>query len=196
MNDDDPLPPAFFPVGLNLVGRRCVVIGAADDREAVEKERELRACGAEVRRLYDPSALRDEDVADAFLVILAPQDEASARRLRALADRYRFLLCCIDQPRYGFVAMQAVVKAGRARIAISTGGVAPRVGAILREALADALGERFARFLERLAERRRRAREELAESDARRAAMRAAASGFGLDVRVRYPRWFTDEEGN
>ena len=30
------LPPAFFPVSLNLVGRKCVVIGAADDREAIE----------------------------------------------------------------------------------------------------------------------------------------------------------------
>jgi hypothetical protein len=30
------LPPAFYPVSLNLVGRRCVVIGATDDREAIE----------------------------------------------------------------------------------------------------------------------------------------------------------------
>ena len=39
-------PFVFFPVGLNLRGRKCVVIGTADDREAVEKEEALREVGA------------------------------------------------------------------------------------------------------------------------------------------------------
>ena len=33
-------PFVFYPVGLNLRGRRCVVIG--DDREAIEKDEALR----------------------------------------------------------------------------------------------------------------------------------------------------------
>jgi uroporphyrin-III C-methyltransferase/precorrin-2 dehydrogenase/sirohydrochlorin ferrochelatase len=193
---DDVLPPAFFPVSLNVAGRRCVVIGPADDREAVEKERDLRECGADVRRIHDAAALRDEDVSEAFFVIATPQDEALAQRLRALADRHRFLLCCIDQPRYGFVAMQAIVKAGRARIAISTGGVSPRVGAILKAALEAALDATFARFLERLGERRRRARAEFPDdAERRRATMRAAADGFEASMRVDYPQWFQSERG-
>ena len=41
---DDPLPPhGFYPVSLNLVGRKCVVIGERTDREAVEKVAALRA---------------------------------------------------------------------------------------------------------------------------------------------------------
>ena len=125
---EDVLPPAFFPVSLNLVGRRCVVIG--DDREAIEKEAALREVGAHVVWLQDPRSVRDEDVADAFFVISTPQDESLSIRLRALADTHKFLLCCIDQPRQGFVAMQAIVSAGRARIGISTGGVAPRAGKV------------------------------------------------------------------
>jgi hypothetical protein len=31
-------PFIFYPVGLNLQGRKCVVIGAADDKEAIEKD--------------------------------------------------------------------------------------------------------------------------------------------------------------
>ena len=58
----DVLPPAFYPVGLNLAGRRCVVIGARDDREAIAKARDLRAAGADVAWLDDPSAVREEDV--------------------------------------------------------------------------------------------------------------------------------------
>ena len=134
---DDPLPPhGFYPVSLNLVGRTCVVIGAADDREAIEKAAALREVDADVRWITDPSALRDDDVADAFFVISTPQDDALSARLRALADEHKFLLCTIDQPRYGFVAMQAIVRAGPVRIGISTGGVAPRVGKILKDALA------------------------------------------------------------
>ena len=92
--------------------------------------------------------------------------------------------------------MQAVVKAGAARIAISTGGASPRVGAILKAALEAALDGTFARFLERMAERRRDARAQFPDDpERRRAAMRAAAAGFEANVRVEYPHWFRDERG-
>jgi siroheme synthase (precorrin-2 oxidase/ferrochelatase) len=189
----DPLPPhGFFPVSLNLVGRTCVVVGARDDREAVEKVAALREVDAEVRWIDDPSALRDEDLADAFFVISTPQDETLSARLRALAERHKFLLCCIDQPRYGFVAMQAIVKAGPVRIGISTGGVAPRVGKAIKEALQALLDAKFARFVDCLATQRRRNRAHLTASAERRSAMIAAADGFAIEARARYPRWFEE----
>lgn len=181
-------PFVFFPVGLNLRGRRCVVVGG--DREAREKEASLREVGADVVRVADPATLRDEDVIDAFFVVTTPADDALSARLRALADRHRFLLCAIDQPRHGFVAMQAVVKAGPARVAISTGGISPRVGSTLKTALAAALDAKFVRFLDCLCVQRERNRAHLGDSEERRAAMRRAAVGFELDVRVRYPSWF------
>jgi precorrin-2 dehydrogenase / sirohydrochlorin ferrochelatase len=191
----DPLPPAFFPVGLNIAGRRCVVVGAADDKEALEKAGDLREAGGDVTWLHDPALVSEADVADAFIVISTPQDARLSARLRELADRHRFLLCTIDQPAYGFVAMQAVVKSGPARIAISTGGVSPRVGGILRAALQAALDARFARFLGSLAGRRRAGRERHAgDANARRAAMMSAAEGFTVAVEVSYPAWFLEEE--
>jgi precorrin-2 dehydrogenase/sirohydrochlorin ferrochelatase len=192
---DDPLPPhGFYPVSLNLVGRPCVVIGPADDREAAEKVAALREVDSDVRWLTDPAALRDEDVAGAFFVISTPQDPALSARLRALADRHRFLLCTIDQPRYGFVAMQAIVRAGPVKIAISTGGVAPRVGKVIKAALQRALDAKFVRFVDRLAAQKRENRDRLRDDPvARRTAMIAAAAGFDLDIAVRYPDWF--EEG-
>lgn len=183
-------PFVFFPVGLNLRGRRCVVIGARDDREAVEKEAALREAGADVVRVYEPSSLRDEDVADAFFVISTPQDEELSARLRRLADRHRFLLCAIDQPKWGFVAMQAIAKAGPVRIAISTGGIAPRVGSTLKAALERTLDATFVRFIDCLNEQRERNRSRLSESSERRAAMLRAAEGFEVEVSVRYPDWF------
>lgn len=192
---DDPLPPhGFYPVSLNLVGRRCVVIGALDDREANEKADALRAVDAEVRRVTDPGALRDDDVRDAFFVISTPQDESLSARLRGLADTHKFLLCTIDQPRYGFVAMQAIVAAGPVRIGISTGGVAPRVGKMIKEGLQRALDARFVRFVERLAQQKRANRRALAhDPKGRRDAAVASAEGFALDVGVTYPDWFEQE---
>jgi precorrin-2 dehydrogenase/sirohydrochlorin ferrochelatase len=187
------LPPAFFPVGLNLAGRTCVVIGAADDREAIEKDAALRAAGADVRRIDDYAGLRDEELSDAYFVILTPSDQPLAARLRRLADRYKFFFCAIDQPQYGSVAMAATVASGRARIAISTGGAAPGVGAKLRRSLQTALDDTFARFLECLAHQRRRARVHYAGAQERRAIMQKAADGFDVEVRLTYPEWFLDE---
>ncbi len=191
----DPLPPhGFYPVSLNLVGRRCVVIGARDDREASEKFEALREVDADVRWIDEPSAVRDEDVADAFFVISTPQDEALSARLRALADAHKFLLCTIDQPRYGFVAMQAIVRAGRVRIGISTGGVAPRVGKIIKDALQGVLDAKFVRFVECLATQKQRNRIRLAgDPAARRRAMIGATTGFELKTEASYPQWFADE---
>ncbi|GAC1659650.1 MAG: hypothetical protein NVS4B13_05110 [Candidatus Elarobacter sp.] len=192
---ENPLPPhGFYPVSLNLVGRRCVVIGESGDREAIEKVAALREVDADVRWMTDPAALRDDDVADAFFVISTPQDEALSARLRVLADRHKFLLCTIDQPRHGFVAMQAIVRAGAVRIGISTGGVAPRVGKILKAALERVLDAKFERFVECLATQKLRNRTRLAnDGGARRAAMIGAAGGFALEAHASYPPWFEDE---
>ena len=190
---EEVLPPAFYPVSLNLVGRKCVIVGAADDREAIEKDHALREVGADVTWIQDYENLRDEDVADAYFVIATPQEEPIAIRLRALADRHKFLLCAIDQPKYGFVAMAAIVKAGPARVAISTGGVSPRVGGKLRAALQGAFDETFERFLDCLSNQRRRNKAVLTQSADRRSTMMKAAEGFEVDIAFRYPAWFINE---
>ena len=191
---EEILPPAFYPVSLNVVGRRCIVIGAADDREAIEKDHDLREVGADVRWIVDPASVTEADVADAFFVLSTPQDAKLSAWLRELSDKHRFLLCTIDQPAFGFVAMQAIVKSGRARIGISTGGVAPRVGGKLKAALQAALDETFARFLDCIAHQRRLNRARNPDSAAaRRAVMTAAAEGFEVHVDVTYPPWFAEE---
>jgi siroheme synthase (precorrin-2 oxidase/ferrochelatase) len=184
-------------VSLNLEGRLCAVIGAADDREAIEKSAALLESGAEVRRIYDPETLRDEDLENVFFVISTPQDAALSARLRALADRDRFLLCCIDQPRFGFVAMAAIAKAGPVRIAISTAGLAPRVGKALKRALQHAMDVKFSRFIAHLAERRANVQAAYPgpeSTELRREAMIEAARGFRADVKFSYPEWFDDAE--
>ena len=188
---------AFFPVSLNLEGKLCIVIGPNDDREAIEKSAALQESGAQVRRIYDPQRLQDDELEGVFFVISTPQDAALSARLRGLAERHRFLLCCIDQPKFGFVAMAAIAKAGPVRIAISTAGLAPRVGKAIRRALQGAMDQKFARFISHLAERRAKVQEAHPEPESsalRREAMIEAARDFKADVTFSYPRWFEDAE--
>ncbi len=186
----------FYPVSLNLKGRRCIVIGAADDREAIEKAAALEESGADLLRLTDPSTIRESDVSDAFFVISTPQDERLSARLREYADRHRFLLCCIDQPRYGIVAMAATAKAGPVRISVSTTGLAPRVGKNLRAALQRAMDGTFERFIECLATQKERIRRRYGapeQGGIRRKEMIRIADGFDAEIDFRYPEWFEDE---
>ncbi|MDQ2680822.1 MAG: hypothetical protein M3Y21_07365 [Candidatus Eremiobacteraeota bacterium] len=184
----------FYPVSLNLVGRRCVVIG--DDREAIEKEAALREAGASVVWIKDSQSLAEDELREAFFVISTPQDVQLSTRLRQLADRHRFLLCCIDQPKFGFVAMAAIVKAGPVRVAISTAGLAPRVGKILKLALQRAMDTAFVGFIERLATMREQTQRENPlpeQTSIRRTAMLNAAEGFEAEVAFRYPKWYDAE---
>ena len=186
----------FYPVSLNLVGRKCVVIGASDDREAIDKAASLKESGADLHWITDVDAFEDSEIVDAFFVISTPQDTVISARLRELADEHGFLLCCIDQPAYGFVAMAAIAKAGPVRVAISTTGLAPRVGKILKEALQRAMDLRFARFVDVLARKREDVKAlhpSPEESPIRRQAMIEAADGFTADVTFSYPEWFDND---
>ncbi|MBV8198480.1 MAG: hypothetical protein JO263_10115 [Candidatus Eremiobacteraeota bacterium] len=187
----------FFPVSLNLDGRVCVVIGAAEDREAIEKAEALAETGAVVRRVYDPADLKESDFTDVFFVISTPQDAALSARLREWAERERFLLCCIDQPKHGFVAMAAIAKAGPVRVAISTAGLAPRVAKVLKAALQRAMDAKFEGFIDRLAQSRVRmhaAHPQPEDSAIRRRAMIDAARGFEATVEFAYPQWFEEAD--
>jgi siroheme synthase (precorrin-2 oxidase/ferrochelatase) len=83
------------------------------------------------------------------------------------------------------------------RVAISTAGLAPRVGKVLKNALQRAMDARFVRFVLRLAEQReatRAAHPRPEDSSVRRQAMIEAARGFEADVRLKYPAWFDETD--
>lgn len=185
----------FFPVALNLSGRRCIVIGSAGDAEAMEKEAALREAGGDVSRV-DPADVREEDLASAFFVISTPQDETFSAKMREYADRHRFLLCCIDQPAYGFVAMAAIAKAGPVRIAFSTTGQAPAIARRLRERMQDAMTGHFVAFIDAIARKKREAQREFPGATGlaqRRARILEAAKGFDAHISFTYPEWFESE---
>ena len=89
--------------------------------------------------------------------------------------------------------MQAIVKAGPVRIAISTGGVAPRVGKTLKLALEPSLDAKFARFIDCLATQKRRGRARMPSAAERRERDDRGRRRLRRRRSTSYPQWFEDE---
>jgi len=156
-----------YPVSLDLVGRRVLVVGAA--AVAHGKVGPLLAAGAFVTVVADGPAealdalagdprvalrrraWRPEDLDGVFLCVAAP-DATDGAALYA-AGRARGVLVNVmdDVPHCDFAA-PAVVRRGHLAIAISTGGRSPALARRLREELGERFGPEWAALADLLGE--------------------------------------------
>ncbi|HEV3153593.1 MAG TPA: hypothetical protein VGZ02_07310 [Candidatus Baltobacteraceae bacterium] len=186
---------AAFPVALSVRDRRCVIVAPPDDAEMHEREARLRAAGARLERLFAANEIDAYDLTGAFLVIARLDEARSAAKLFERSQRERFLLCCIDKPAFSSISMMAAASAGPVTISVSTGGSAPRIAKLLRVALQRAMDENFKQFTESVARFRQEVHREYPGPDnasRRIAAVLERVRGFRADVRLSYPRWFTE----
>ena len=141
-----------FQVGLDVAGRRCVVIGGGaeatdktrrllDARAAVEVvapavSPELRGWAAAGRIRHHRRRYRQGDLDGAVLVLNTVRtDLALCRQVFAAARRRRLPINTFDLPRYSTIAMGALVSCGPLRISISTSNASPTLARRLREDL-------------------------------------------------------------
>lgn len=154
----------YYPVFLNLQGRRCIVIGGGAIAEgkvrglleaeaaiiviAPELTPRLRTWVAEGRvghltRTYQPG-----DLAGAFLAISATDDrDVNARVWEEATARNLPVNVVDDTPHCNFIA-PSILRRGDLTVAISTSGKAPALAVRLREQLERVVGDEHARFLE------------------------------------------------
>lgn len=190
-------------VSLDVEGKRALVIGGGP--EAADKTERLLDAGAwvtVVAPIAGPAVARmgaegrvhlvrreflpgDVNAADVVLVCLP--DPALARRVAEAADQVGAAFWAADDPEPSHLAMPALARLGRARIAISTGGAAPALASKLREALERDLGSTFAAFVDRLGAERERILAEVPDQEERRRLLRALVEGFEVKVEVKYP---------
>ena len=139
----------LLPVFVNLKGRRVIVVGggpvAAAKVKALEPTGacvtviapeigpELAATGAVVRR----RAVRDSDLAGAWLVIAAATPRVN-RRVAKAAGLRRVFVNAVDDPPNASAYLGGVLRRDGVTVAISTSGRAPAIAGLLREAI-DAL---------------------------------------------------------
>ena len=141
--------PTFYPVFLNLTGRRCVIIGGGQIAEG--KISKLLDSGAKII-VISPDATQDirsfaergqieldlrkyqqGDLQGAFLVIAATNDRVVNQEIFEEAEKQGILLNAVDDmPRCSFIA-PSIVEKGPVTVAISTGGASPALARKLRE---------------------------------------------------------------
>ena len=142
---------SYYPVYLNLRGRRCVVIGGGSVAEG--KIAGLLHSGARVcvispdatpgiRQLAGDGAVRweerrylDGDLEGAFIAIAATNVREVNRRIFEEANEKGVMLNAVDDPPHCSFIAPSIVRRGPVTLAISTGGASPALARKLRESL-------------------------------------------------------------
>jgi uroporphyrin-III C-methyltransferase / precorrin-2 dehydrogenase / sirohydrochlorin ferrochelatase len=177
----EPLFPAF----LRLQGRKVVLVGGGT--VAAAKHAALAAAGADIT-VVSPriaAALRTpgttliergfapEDLDGAWFVVAAATPEVNRAVLAAALPR-RLFVNAVDDPPAATAFAGSVARRGPVTIAVSTGGSAPALAALVREGLESLLPQDLGRWTEVAALARQRWRADGVPITARRPLLLAA----------------------
>ncbi len=158
----------FYPVYLNLKGRRVVVVGGGEVAE--RKTESLLDTGASVLVISPEvtphlAALADQkrielrkreyshgDCADAALIFSATGDPEVRRNVYGEAMARGIFINTADQPALCSFIMPAVLRRGDIGVAISTSGTSPALASRLREKISKIIGPEYAQLAELLSQ--------------------------------------------
>ena len=146
--------PAYYPVFLNLEGKRCVIIGGGIIAEG--KISKLKETGAQVT-IISPDATptiqkmakkgvvewtarkyQTGDLEGAFLGIAAADVRQVNQQIFQEAEELGVVLNVVDDAELCAFIAPSIVERGPVTVAISTGGASPALARKLREAIAEA----------------------------------------------------------
>ena len=145
--------PTYYPVFLDLHGKRCLIIGGGALAES--KIGKLLDAGAKITVVSPKinagikTALKQGnlewlereyqtgDLAGAFLGIAATNLRAVNQRIFQEAEELGILLNVVDEPSQCTFIAPSIVNRGPVTVAISTGGASPALARKLREALSE-----------------------------------------------------------
>ena len=187
----------YYPIFLDLSGRRCVVVGAGNVAE--RKISGLLKTGAAIVVVGPPAAPAIEkwalegsltlmkraftpaDLDDAFLVIAATDDEQLNELVQREALRRKALINVVDAPNLCEFIVPAVLDRGRLQIAVSTGGASPALAAKLRDRIETEVGPEYGDYVEVIDDFRRRVRTQTSDSAKRKEAYERLFASDVLD---------------
>jgi uroporphyrin-III C-methyltransferase/precorrin-2 dehydrogenase/sirohydrochlorin ferrochelatase len=150
----------YFPVSLDLEGRRCLVVGA--DGEAARKAAALERAGAIVLRRTDLAAA-PASLEGLALVVISGVPDGEAASLSGRCQARGIPVNVVDKPRLCSFLMPALVARGPVTVAISTGGRSPLLAKLLRQIIDQLLPGRLGDLAELAGEARPMVREHIAD---------------------------------
>ncbi len=153
-------PAAYYPVFLNLAGKKCVVVGGG--QVALRKVRALLECGADVavispelcpeliemaekgeinalRRQYQPG-----DLGQALMAIAATDNSDINRQVATEARGNAVLVNVADDPDNCDFIAPSYLRRGDVTIAVSTAGSSPALARKIRARLEADFGDEYA----------------------------------------------------
>jgi siroheme synthase-like protein len=153
----------YYPIMLNIKGKRCVVVGGG--KVALRKVKMFLDCGADVTvvspalhqdlvRLAQDKAIRlikrdykQGDLDGAIVVIAATDVEEINRSVAHEAKKREILVNVVDDPGESDFIVPSFLRRGDLTIAISTGGTSPALAKKIRTKLEQDFGKEYGLLL-------------------------------------------------
>ena len=163
--------PEYYPVYLNLAGKRCVILGGGTIAQG--KIAALRDAGASItvispeatdgiRRAaqrghitFEQREYRAGDLDGAFIAVAATNVWHVNREIYEEAEERGVLLNVVDDPDQCTFIAPSIVRRDPITLAVSTGGASPALARKMRETLADAPALKWADLANALGRARR-----------------------------------------
>jgi siroheme synthase-like protein len=161
-------PPFYYPILLNIKGKRCVVIGGG--KVALRKVKMLLKCGGNIMvispkphpdiiRLSKKKALRltrrdyeARDIRKAAVVIACTDVKEVNRKVADDAKKARVLVNVADDAEPSDFILPSFFRRGDLLVAVSTSGVSPALARRIRTKLEKDFGEEYASLLSLIGE--------------------------------------------
>ena len=151
----------FYPLFMDLRGRRVLVVGGGDVAERkvdslLQAEASVTVVSPDLtpglQKLQESGAIRsirrkfdEPDLEDALLVISATDDPDTQNRVAAAARARKILVNTADQPKLCDFIVPAIVRRGDLVAAISTSGKSPVLAATLKAKVESIITDDVAR---------------------------------------------------
>lgn len=153
----------YYPICLNILERKCVVVGGGDVAE--RKVARLLEAGADVEVVgkvlthklemmksegtikHIDADYREDFINDAFLVIGATDKDDVNERIFLDAREKGIIVNIVDSPDRCDFTLPSIVQQGDLQIAISTGGKSPALAKKLRKEMQGSYGSEYRSLL-------------------------------------------------
>jgi len=161
-------PPIYYPIMLNLQGKKCVIVGGGT--VALRKVKMLLDCGADITvvspkphlriaKFSEKKAIRlihrnykGGDLIGATLAIASTNIGEINREVADEAKKLDILVNVVDNPQLSSFILPSFFRRGNLTIAVSSAGTSPALAKQIRIKLENSLGKEYITLLSLISE--------------------------------------------